>query len=533
MSDRRPDVPDEPDDLSRREGEHPGDDPLGGAQQGPGLGDLSSMLEQVLGQAAENPELAAAMRSMGVDPTDPATKAAMRAQLGTFMSAQQSPTGARDLATEVARKHVMASEGNDLHDARAAREVQDAVAVAVLWLDEVTALGMSGWRATGLSRAEWVDTTMPRWFDLVEPVADGVTHATSAAMRKQLGELGPEAFGDALPPELQGMLGSGFDPAAMLEQWAPMLSNLSRQMFAAQLGQAVGTLATEVVGATEVGLPLTETGLIALLPGNVAELATSVEIDLPQVRLYLAVREAARVRLFTAVPWLGPQLMSAVADYARNITIDTDAIESALSTIDPTDPEAIRSALQGNLFRPQPTAAQRQALTRLETLLALAEGWVDHVTDRATGAHLPQAAALAETVRRRRVGGAAQKTFAGLVGLELRPRRLRDAANLWAALENSGGQELRDGRWSHPDLAPTSADLDDIIGFVERAAGRAPTAAAGEAVPDDTLGSADLSADLDSVLRDILDEAAAGGSGTTDETTTDELGGDERPGSGA
>ena len=471
---------------------------------------LSSMLEQVLGQAAENPELAAAMRSMGVDPSDPATKAAMRAQLGSFMTAQQSPTGARDLANDVARKHVLASQGNDVHDATAARAVEDAVAVAVLWLDEVTALGAPSWRATGFSRAEWVEATMPRWFDLVEPVSDGVTSATSSAIRKQLGELGPEAFGDALPPELQGMMGAGFDPAAMLEQWAPMLSNLSRQMFAAQLGQAVGTLATEVVGATEVGLPLTEPGLVALLPGNVDELATSFEIDLPQVRLYLAVREAARVRLFAQVPWLGPQLMSAVADYAHNITIDTDAIESALSTIDATDPEALRSALQGNLFRPQPTPVQRRALDRLETLLALAEGWVDHVTERATAAHLPQSPALAETIRRRRVGGAAQKTFAGLVGLELRPRRMRDAANLWAALENAGGQTLRDGRWSHPDLAPTSEDLDDIIGFVERAAGQAGADKPVEGLPESTLGAEDLGTDLDSVLRGILDEAAAG-----------------------
>ena len=509
MSDRQPD---EPDDQSSREG----DDTRGqgaGPGPGPGLGDLGSMLEQVLGQAAQNPELAAAMRSMGVDPTDPATQAAMRAQLGTFMSAQQSPTGARDLATDVARKHVMAAEGNDVPDPRSTREVQDAVGVAVLWLDEVTPLSLPVWHATGLTRAEWVQTTMPRWFDLVGPVSEGVTNATATAMRRQLGELGPEAFGDALPPELQGLLGSGFDPAAMLEQWAPMLSTLSRQMFAAQLGQAVGTLATEVVGATEVGLPLTEPGLIALLPGNVDDLASSLGIDLPQVRLYLAVREAARVRLFAAVPWLGPQLMSAVADYARNITIDTDAIESALATIDPTDPEAIRSALQGNLFRPQPTPDQRRALDRLETLLALAEGWVDHVTDRATAAHLPQAAALAETVRRRRVGGAAQKTFAGLVGLELRARRLRDAANLWAALENAGGQDLRDGRWSHPDLAPTSEDLDDIIGYVERAAGRTPADDSAADLPEGALGAADLSADLDSVLRDILDEAAAGGAG--------------------
>jgi putative hydrolase len=509
-----------------------GGGPGGGLPGLPDLGgmdpsDLGAMLERVLGEAADNPELAEVMKSMGVDPTDPATQAAMRAQLGTFMAAQESPTGSRDMATEVARRHVMTVEGNDVHDAAAARAVADAVSVATLWLDEQTTLASPAWRATGLSRAEWIEATMPRWFELIEPVSDGVTAATSDAMRKQVGELGPEAFGEALPEGLP----EGFDPREMVEQWAPMLGNLSRQMFSAQLGQAVGTLATEVVSGTEVGLPLTEPGVVALLPGNVAQLAESLEIDVAQVRLYLAVREAARVRLFSEVPWLGPQLLSAVSDYARNITIDTEAIESALSTIDPSDPEALRSALQGNLFRPQPTSAQRAALDRLETLLALAEGWVDHVTDRTTAQHLPQSAALAETIRRRRVGGAAQKTFAGLVGLELRPRRLRDAANLWAALESAGGATLRDGRWAHPDLAPTSADLDDLIGFVERATGEGAARAAGtpEAV------GAGLGDDLDSVLQGILEEAdrergTAPGS-TVDDDRSD--GDDEQPGGDA
>ena len=279
---------------------------------------------------------------------------------------------------------------------------------------------------------------MPRWFELIEPVSDGVTAATSDAMRKQVGELGPEAFGEALPEGLP----EGFDPREMVEQWAPMLGNLSRQMFSAQLGQAVGTLATEVVSGTEVGLPLTEPGVVALLPGNVAQLAESLEID---VRAGAPLpRPCARPRGSGSSPRCrgsGRSCCRRSSDYARNITIDTEAIESALSTIDPSDPEALRSALQGNLFRPQPTPAQRAALDRLETLLALAEGWVDHVTDRTTAQHLPQSAALAETIRRRRVGGAAQKTFAGLVGLELRPRRLRDAANLWAALESAGGAD--------------------------------------------------------------------------------------------
>jgi putative hydrolase len=463
--------------------------------------DLGAMLEHVLGESARNPELAEMMRSMGIDPDVPRTRSAMQAQLQTFMRAQQSPTGALELAVETARRLVVATEGNATHDAAADRAVADAVQVATLWLDEQTTLAAPSWRAAGLSRAEWVEATMPRWFDLVQPVSDGVTAATSAALRKQLGELGPDALGDALP----GGLPPGFDPSQMLEQWAPMLGNLSRQMFAAQLGQAVGTLAAEVVSATEVGLPITEPGLVALLPGNVRTLSQSLELDEPQVRLYLAVREAARVRLFSQVPWLGPQLLSAVADYARNITIDTDAIESALTSVDPSDPEALRAALQGNLFTPSPTPAQRSALGRLETLLALAEGWVDHVAERTTARHLPQSAALGETVRRRRVGGAAQRTFAGLVGLELHPRRLRDAANLWAALEDAGGAALRDGRWAHPDLAPTAADLDDPIGFVDRATGRA----------GDDESHPQLGADLDSVLQSILDDAGRGPAGTT------------------
>ena len=163
---------------------------------------------------------------------------------------------------------------------------------------------------------------------------------------------------------------------------------------------------------------------------------------------------------------------------------------------------------------------QKKYRSSLHNINGKKELIVDHVTDRATGRHLPQAGALAETIRRRRVGGAAQKTFAGLVGLELRPRRLRDAANLWAALENAGGSDLRDGRWSHPDLAPTSTDLDDIIGYVDRASGKAPVdepLTGLEGLPDD------LGADLDSVLRGILDEAnPTQDSATTDAPTNDD-----------
>lgn len=96
--------------------------------------------------------------------------------------------------------------------------------------------------------------------------------------------------------------------------------------------------------------------------------------------------------------------------------------------------------------------------------------------------------------RRRAAGGPAEQTFATLVGLELRPRRSRDAAALWARIAREQGTEARDAIWDHPDLLPTAEDLDDPAGYAGRR-----TAAEGE------------HADLDRALAEILGEGEQGG----------------------
>jgi putative hydrolase len=202
------------------------------------------------------------------------------------------------------------------------------------------------------------------------------------------------------------------------------------------------------------------------VPANVAVLAEGLERPIEDVRLFLALREAAHHRLFAHVPWLKQQLIDSVDAYGRGISIDPDAIASALSEIDPTNPESLQSALAGGLFQPQNTDAQNVALKRLETLLALIEGWVDCVVMQASRDRMQGAEALAEAMRRRRAaGGPAEQTFATLVGLELRPRRLRDAAALWTAMTERHSSSVRDGLWNHPDLLPSAEDLDDPNAF--------------------------------------------------------------------
>ena len=207
-----------------------------------------------------------------------------------------------------------------------------------------------------------------------------------------------------------------------------------------------------------------------LLPDNVAKFAEGLGIADDDVRLYLALRECAHQRLFAGVPWLRQRLIATVAEYAAGIQVDSSKIEQAMSDVDMSNPEAMQSALTEGMFEPELSEQQKAALTRLETLLALVEGWVDDVVREATRDRMPAATQLAETVRRRRAaGGPAEQTFATLVGLDLRPRRLRDAANLWAAVRDSRGVEGRDELWSHPDLMPGTDDLDDPIGFARDA----------------------------------------------------------------
>ncbi len=417
--------------------------------------DLPPEIEQLLRGLTGgelDPQVASMMQGMGLDKVDPQMLAMVMGQVQAMFSAPDTGTAVNaEMATDVARKTVSAA-GDTLASAAEVRAAADAVQVAGLWLDDVTDLTASSLQGTAWSRAEWVEATMAVWTGLVEPVAAGVTDAVGTAMSGQL-----EALGETGLPE------------GMLDQAGPMLRKMHGSMFSMQLGQGVGTLAGEVLTGCEVSLPLVAAPTVVLMPAAVRDFAQGLEVDEPQTRLYLAVREVARVRLFTAVPWLAPALLAAVRDYASDITIDTSAIEEAVRSIDPSDPEAIQQALQGRMFAPQHSPAQQAALLRLETLLALVEGWVDVVTERATSAHLPQSDALGEAVRRRRAtGGPAEKAFGALVGLELRPRRLRDAANLFRALESESDPSGRDGLWRHPDLAPSAADLDDPLGYVQR-----------------------------------------------------------------
>ncbi|AFM16229.1 putative hydrolase [Mycolicibacterium chubuense NBB4] len=330
-----------------------------------------------------------------------------------------------------------------------AAAIADAVRLAETWLDGVTPLPAGTTRTAAWTPTEWIDNTLDTWKRLCDPVAEQIS----------------TVWASALPEEAKAMAGP----------LLAMMSQMGGMAFGSQLGQALGKLSREVLTSTDIGLPLGPKGVAALMPEAIESLAEGLEQPRSEIVTFLAAREAAHHRLFSHVPWLSTQLLNAVEAFAKGTKIDMSGIEEFARGFNPaslTDPSEMEQLLNQGIFEPKATPEQTAALERLETLLALIEGWVQTVVSEALGDRIPGTSALSEMLRRRRAtGGPAEQTFATLVGLELRPRKMREAAALWDKLTEAVGADARDGVWQHPDLLPSSEDLDEPAGFIDRMIG--------------------------------------------------------------
>ncbi len=367
---------------------------------------------------------------------------AMLSQLGQMMSSAGPSAGPvnYDLAMKMAMQQLPNNHPVSSVDLAA---VRDAVALAEIWLDGATSFPAGAHKVTAWTPKEWVEATMPTWQELCSPIADRMGGALL----------------EGLPEEAKSQAGP----------MMAMLGSVGGMAFGSHLGQALAQLASEVLTSTDIGLPLGPEGTAVLLPRALAEFGTSLGIDSDQTRLFLAAREAAHQRLYASVPWLRKKVVGLISEYASTITVDFSAAEELAASFNPADMSSIEQTLNQGMFSAASSPEQDRVLGKLETILALVEGWVDTVVSAAVGDRLPTASALSETLRRRRAtGGPAEQTFASLIGMELRPRRLRAAAQLWRSLGESRGTDGRDTLWADPDLLPTSADLDDPDAFVAR-----------------------------------------------------------------
>jgi putative hydrolase len=147
------------------------------------------------------------------------------------------------------------------------------------------------------------------------------------------------------------------------------------------------------------------------------------------------------------------------------------------SNINPgSDENSFTIALNNGIFTPEETPTQRAALSKLETALALVDGWADEVTTLAAGDRIPSIAQLREMYRRQRATSApSQQLFKSLLGLEVTPKMAREASAFWQQIRESKDVATRDRIWS--GILPTAEELLSPESFL-----------ASTQVPDDLSG---------------------------------------------
>lgn len=384
-----------------------------GLGPGAGIGDLGAMLQQL-----------GAMLQSSDD--SPVPRGVVEQTVNDAMSGQDDPPATTEDSTRFG----------------------EASRLADTWLDEATALPSSGGLVELWTRREWIDRTTDQWLGLVEPLA---SRAGSAFGSQSLDQI-PGA-----PPEMAALMNGPL---------GQMVQKMGAVVFAGQVGQGLAQLSGTVLTSADIALPLTGGARAAVVTSNINDFAAGLGVQASDVALYLSLRAQAHQRLVAHAPWLAGRFTSAVDEYARGIKVDVSALEEQIQGLDPSDPTALNQAIESGMFAPADTPEQIAAQARIETLIALVDGWVDDVVTQAS-LRMPAANALRETLQRRRAtGGPAEQTFAALVGLELRPRRLREASALWQQLRDQRGLAARDALWEHPDLLPTSEDLDAPEAFL-------------------------------------------------------------------
>jgi putative hydrolase len=430
--------------------------------QEPDPDDLRRIWEEMMKQGFDPEALA---KAGGFDGTPESLKKLFENIQGAFLIPNPPADGSGvNWEAAATKAKDLAKVGALLPDEKSKQRLNDAFAMAQLWLSEVTQISDPATEAKLLSRVLWVEDALPLFKLLAEPVADRMNRSLGEAIQTQL----PEEVSEALK-------GAG-----------DIMRSAGAMMFAMQLGQALGQLSKEAITGTEIGLPIYVEQRPAFVLQNLNEFVKTLELgnEQDQAYIYMALRELAHIKLFKHSKWLREKIVAQIREYAAGISFDTSAMEEISEDFDPQNPTAFQQALETGAFLAERSESQLAALESIETNLALIEGWVDAVTSEAAK-RLPKNEAIREAVRRRRAtGGPAEQTFQSLVGLELRPKRLREASNLWKLLGEAVGAEKRDALWDHPDFLPTAQDIDNPEKFVAKVRLSGPTDAMDQALRD-------------------------------------------------
>jgi coenzyme F420 biosynthesis associated uncharacterized protein len=277
-----------------------------------------------------------------------------------------------------------------------------------------------------LDRGEWADVNLASLCDLLSPVTDS--------------------------------LSGRFEHAGPL---AGPLRAVTGATLAAEAGLVVGYMSQRVLGQYEVSLlqPEQPPRLLFVAP-NLAKAIEHSGLDRESFLGWIVLHELTHVLQFSGVPWLREHLGSLLREYLRTVEVRIDSGAAGGLPSLPSPAEVVDAFREGGLVALVQTREQRRLMDRIQSAMAVIEGYSEHVMDAVGERVLPSYAGLREAMeRRRRSRSAPERILERLLALDIKLRQYELGKSFCDEVAERHGMDVLNRVWDSEKALPTGAEL--------------------------------------------------------------------------
>ena len=253
----------------------------------------------------------------------------------------------------------------------------------------------------------------------------------------------------------------------------------ARATLAAEAGLVIGYVSQRVLGQYELALlqPDAPPRLVFVGP-NLGRAVRNLGVDDDSFYGWIVIHELTHAFQFQGVPWLRDHLGELIRRYLATVDVRISSGAAGGLPSLPQPAKLVEAFREGGLAALVQTGEQRRLMGEMQSLMAVIEGYAEHVMDALGEKLLPAYGGLREAMdRRRRSRSAPERILERFLGLDFKLRQYELGKSFCDSVAGQAGVEALNEVWKGPEALPTPAELHDPAAWLRRTAG-APAEAA-------------------------------------------------------
>ncbi len=239
---------------------------------------------------------------------------------------------------------------------------------------------------------------------------------------------------------------------------------------AAEVGLVAGYMSQRVLGQYEISLLQPEQPARLLFVGpNLLKAIGDMQLDREEFLAWIVFHEVTHVFQLSGVSWLRPYLARMLREYLETVEVQIQRGAAGGLPSFPSPSEIAEAYREGGLVALVQNKEQRGLLWRLQAVMAVIEGYSEHVMDAIGAEVLPGYEKLREAMDRRRESRSApQRILERLLGLDLKMRQYTLGKKFSDEVVKAGGIETLNKVWESEELLPTLEEIEHPQSWVAR-----------------------------------------------------------------